>query len=184
MKTFLKNLVVVLSVAALLWASAQSAKKAAPSKPAPTPPAPPQMSHDFRTAGRRAVAAINDLGRQCTIVCGSIDDVEGLYGKASKAIEEADAQHDNAVDKQSIDLLKGYNDATFDAVMDREAFAIEAKDKQLGMPTTTNFHKARCNAGACEAMYATCKKEAEEAFETGIMPAKVQCKSLSPRDSK
>src|SRR5260370_1184208 len=157
-----------------LAASAQSTKKAAPARP--------QMSHDFRTAGRRVVTVISDLGRSCITVCSLDADLES-EGKVSRAIEEADAQHDNAVDKQALELLNEYNAATFDAVLDREALAIEARAKQAGIASKST-HQARCNAGACEAMYATCKKEAKQAFETRLMPAKVECKSLSPRDSK
>jgi hypothetical protein len=124
---------------------AANAQKSAPRKPATTPL---QMSHDFRTAGRRAVTAISHLK---------------LEGEASKAIDEAGAQHDNAVDKQAIELLKEYNRATVDALLHRVAPA------------------SWCTAGACDAMYATCKKESEQAFETGLLPAKSQCKSLSPR---
>ncbi len=91
----------------VLAANAQTTQKSASHRAAPAP-APQRMSHDFRTAGRRAVSAIGDLGR-----------------------------------------------------VPRSAW---------------------CNAGACDAMYTTCKKEAEDAFESGVLPAKSQCKSLSPRD--
>ena len=118
------------------------------------------MSHDFRTAGRRALTAISDLGRLCSSAspsCDPDDQVES-EGKISKAIEEADAQHDNAVDKSAVELLVEYNRSALDAVLDRGESA-------LNIP-----HPAWCNAGRCQAMYATCKQEAEQAFETGILP--------------
>ncbi len=93
-------------------------------------------------------------------------------GKASKEIEEADAQHDNAVDKEAVELLKEYNTVAFDAALYRSQVALNIA------------RSAWCDDGACEAMYNTCKKEAEQAFETGILPAKSQCKSLSPEDPK
>jgi hypothetical protein len=158
--------IVALVFLVILAANEQSAQKAAPHKAAPDPP---QMSHDFRTAGRRAVATIGDLGRVCASVapaCGVGELIE-LGGKAEKAIKEADAQHDNAVDKQAVELLKEYYFATFDAAMDQSP-----------------PKRAQCEAGACQAMYATCKTEAEEAFESGLLPTESACNSLSPRNSK
>ena len=155
----------------VLAANAQTTQRSASHRAAPGP-APQRMSHDFRTAGRRAVTAIGDLGRVCgsgTPACGVSDQLE-FEGKASKAIEEADAQHDNPIDKQAVELLKEYNRATFDAALDQAQAALSIQ------------RSAWCNAGACDAMYTTCKKEAEDAFESGVLPAKSQCKSLSPRD--
>jgi hypothetical protein len=151
----------------VLAANAQSAQKAA------------RMSHDFRIAGRRAIAAINLLVRLCSPAPGvpscNFDDNVKFEDKAAKAIEEADAQHDSAVDKSAVELLRQFNAATLAALLEREFSAREGK----------KFHpSAYCKAGACEAMYATCKKEAEQAFESGILPAKLECKSQSPRDSK
>jgi hypothetical protein len=159
----------------VLAASAQSTKKAAPHKAAP---APAQMSHDFRVAGRRAVSAIVDLGRWCSPeapMCGGENEL--LY-KAVDAIKEADAQRDNAVDKSALELLENFKDAAKSAEDDRERAALNKSP----FATTKLEPLVQCKAGACEAMYKTCKKEAEQAFETGLMPAKVECKSL--RDSK
>jgi hypothetical protein len=159
------------------------------------------MSHDFRTAGRRAVAAIGSLHLVCSAnfhlnsttdvpLCDLENDAgKELTSKAAKAVVEADAQHDNAVDKQAVGLLRNYHMATLDEVEEREAIAVKAFAGQApGVLPDGRFiavqHHDYCDAEACEAMFATCKKEAEQAFETGIMPAKVQCKSLSPRDSK
>ena len=89
----------------VLAVSAQTTKKPAPSKPAP---APLQMSHDFRTAGRRAVAAIGDLGRECSTEVPICGDEIGLVLKAAKATNEAGIQQDNAVDKSALELLKNY----------------------------------------------------------------------------
>jgi len=149
---------------------AANAQKSAPRKSAATRP---QMSHDFRTAGRKAVTAISHLGGFLVFVhpVGSEfetnhETMKQLEVEASKAIDEADAQHDNAVDKQAIELLKEYKGATVDALLNRVASA------------------SWCTAGVCDAMYATCKKESEQAFETGLLPVKSQCKSLSPRAFK
>lgn len=173
------RLIAIVFLAAVLGANAQSAPKTAPHKatapqaPASAPTLPPQMSHDFRTAGRRAVAAIGALGRVCTGTGPCFLDFPIEYElKASKAINEADAQHDNAVDKQAVGLLEEYNTVAFDAVLDRSQAALDIKRNDW------------CDAGACEAMYRTCKKEAEEAFENGTMPAELQCRLLSRRDSK
>ena len=127
------------------------------------------MSHDFRTAGRRAVATIGDLGRVCNsgdLTCG-VEKVVELGGKAEEAIKEADAQHDNAVDKQALELLKQYYVATMIAVIDR-----------------STPKRVECVGGDCQAMYATCKKETEEAFESELLPTKSACKNPSPRSSK
>jgi hypothetical protein len=74
------------------------------------------MSHDFRIAGRRAVAAINLFVRLCSPAPGvpscNFDDNVKFEDKAAKAIEEADAQHDSAVDKSAVDLLRQFNAAT------------------------------------------------------------------------
>lgn len=137
---------------AVLVANAQSTRKAAGHNAAPTAP---QMSHDFRTAGRRALNAIDDLARSCTkdAVCPSID-AQRLEEKADNAIGEADAQHDNAIDKRAVELLRLYNTAVY----------VVAKDGSTVRQWRT---------------YSICKKEAEEAFETGLLPKTFQCKAPS-----
>jgi hypothetical protein len=84
------------------------------------------------------------------------------------------------VDKQGVDLLMTYEEATYEATTDRENAAFDADKMVFHEKASTRL--PYCNAGACEAMYATCKKEAEDAFETGIMPAKLECRSLSPKN--
>lgn len=153
----------------VLAANAQSCKAA---------PAPPQMSHDFRIAGRRAVNAIGDLDQACSSGTPSgvpVCDVAGLItlvGKAFEAIKQAEVQRDNAADQEAVKLLKEYTLATYDVALGRAQITAKLR------------RSAWCKAGACDLMYATCKKEAEEAFETGLLPARSQCKSLSARDSK
>src|SRR5271157_4925018 len=158
--------VCVLIFIALLMVVAANAQSTRKSAPHDSPPASAQMSHDFRTAGRRALTAISDLAQSCTLeACSSVDVRLRFLEKAGKAIEEADAQHDNAIDRQALQLLKLYNTAAYVVVTDRGA-------SRSNLP-----HVSFCQQGACEAMYLTCKKEAEEAFETGLLSEKLECKA-------
>lgn len=148
----------------VLSATAQSTPKVAARKAAP---APQPMSHDFRTAGRRVVNAIDNLSRSCTTVC-SIQDLIDSEGKVSDAFGEANAQRDNATDKQALELLKDYNSVTFAAVQERMG-------ARLGL-----HHAVACRAESCQAAYVVCKKEVEQAFEDGLVPVTLQCTEQAP----
>ncbi len=112
-----------------------------------------QMSRDFRTAGRRVLTANTRLSNCLAPGMCDIDEIMGLATKVNDACNEADAQRDNAADKQALELLKTYYQATLGLVVERAGHKDET-------------HRA---------LYLVCKPEVEQAFDTGLVPASPQC---------
>jgi hypothetical protein len=128
----------------LLIVSTAAFSQDAPVKPKPKPKTaaravvPAQMSHDFRTAGRRAVAAIGDVHHLCSLnfhlndttdipLCDPTDShIKEKMSNAIKAVDEADTLHDNAVDKRATELLRNYHKVMLDEVLDKQATVVQA----------------------------------------------------------